>query len=116
NYHAVPTNFAALQAFRDHVRDLWRRSLRRRGQRDNTTYERMKKLANDWLPSPRILHPLPIRLTHTPTTCRVRPVAGIKLSIGRCFYFASDAEQRAEGVERVEAPIEAKRKFVEVSL
>ena len=38
NYHAVPTNFAALQAFRDHVRDLWRRSLRRRSQRDNTTY------------------------------------------------------------------------------
>ena len=52
NYHAVPTNFAALQAFRDHVRDLWRRSLRRRSQRDNTTYERMKKLANDWLASP----------------------------------------------------------------
>ena len=59
NYHAVPTNFAALQAFRDHVRDLWRRSLRRRSQRDNTTYERMKKLANDWLPRPRILHPWP---------------------------------------------------------
>jgi RNA-directed DNA polymerase len=59
NYHAVPTNFAALQAFRDHVRDLWQRSLRRRGQRDNTTYERMKKLANDWLPRPRILHPWP---------------------------------------------------------
>jgi RNA-directed DNA polymerase len=59
NYHAVPTNFAALQAFRDHVRDLWRRSLRRRSQRDNTTYERMKKLANDWLPKPRILHPWP---------------------------------------------------------
>ncbi|MGC8808449.1 MAG: group II intron reverse transcriptase/maturase [Thiomonas sp.] len=59
NYHAVPTNFAALQAFRDHVRDLWRRSLKRRSQRDNTTYERMKKLANDWLPKPRILHPWP---------------------------------------------------------
>ncbi len=59
NYHAVPTNFAALQAFRDHVRDLWRRSLRRRSQRDNTTYDRMKKLANDWLPKPRILHPWP---------------------------------------------------------
>jgi len=57
--HAVPTNFAALQAFRDHVRDLWRRPLRRRSQRDNTTYERMKKLANDWLPRPRILHPWP---------------------------------------------------------
>jgi group II intron reverse transcriptase/maturase len=59
NYHAVPTNFAALQAFRDHVRNLWRRSLRRRSQRDITTYERMKKLANDWLPKPRILHPWP---------------------------------------------------------
>ena len=59
---------------------------------------------------------LPIRLTHTPTTCRVHPVAGIKLGIGRCFYFATDTEQRAEGVERVEPPIEAKRKFVEISL
>jgi group II intron reverse transcriptase/maturase len=59
NYHAVPTNFRALQAFRDHVRDLWRRSLRRRSQRDGMTFERMKRLANDWLPRPRILHPWP---------------------------------------------------------
>jgi RNA-directed DNA polymerase len=59
NYHAVPTNFRALRAFRDHVRDLWRRSLRRRSQRDRMTFERMKKLANDWLPRPRILHPWP---------------------------------------------------------
>ena len=59
NYHAVPTNFRALQAFRDHVRDLWRRSLRRRSQRDRMTFERMKKLAHDWLPRPRILHPWP---------------------------------------------------------
>jgi group II intron reverse transcriptase/maturase len=59
NYHAVPTNFPALRAFRDHVQDLWRRSLRRRSQRDNTTYDRMRKLANDWLPRPRILHPWP---------------------------------------------------------
>ncbi len=59
NYHAVPTNFAALRAFRDHVRDLWPRSLRRRSQRDFTTYERTKKLADDWLPKPRILHPWP---------------------------------------------------------
>jgi RNA-directed DNA polymerase len=59
NYHAVPTNFRALQAFRDHVRHLWRRSLRRRSQRDRMTFERMKKLANDWLPKPRILHPWP---------------------------------------------------------
>ena len=59
---------------------------------------------------------LPIRLTHTPATCRMQPVAGIQLGIGWCLYITSDAEQRAEGVERIEAPIEAKRKFVEVGL
>ena len=59
NYHAVPTNRRALCAFRDHVVDLWRRSLRRRSQRDETTWERIKKLADDWLPKPRILHPWP---------------------------------------------------------
>jgi RNA-directed DNA polymerase len=58
-YHAVPTNFRALQAFRDHARDLWRRSLRRRSQRDRTTWERSRKLADDFLPKPRILHPWP---------------------------------------------------------
>jgi len=29
-------------------------------------------------------------------------------------YRTGDAEQRADGVERVKAPVEAKRKFVEV--
>jgi hypothetical protein len=58
----------------------------------------------------------PIGLTHTPTTRRMLPVAGIKLGIGRRLYCAGDAEQRAEGIERVEAPVEAKRKFVEVGL
>jgi RNA-directed DNA polymerase len=59
NYHAVPTNYRSLCAFRDHVVDLWRRSLRRRSQRDKTKWERIKKLADDWLPKPRILHPWP---------------------------------------------------------
>ena len=59
NYHAVPTNHRSLRAFRDHVVNLWRRSLRRRGQRDKTKWERIKKLADDWLPKPRILHPWP---------------------------------------------------------
>ena len=59
---------------------------------------------------------LPIRLTHTPTIRRVLPVAGIKLGIGRRLYLAGDAEQRAEGIKRVEATVEAKRKFVEVGL
>lgn len=34
--HAVPTNSAALSAFRYHVTCLWRRRLRRRSQKDAT--------------------------------------------------------------------------------
>ncbi|MBT2323773.1 group II intron reverse transcriptase/maturase [Variovorax paradoxus] len=58
-YHAVPTNFRALGAFRYHVTNLWRRSLRRRSQKDRMTWERITKIATAWLPSPRILHPWP---------------------------------------------------------
>jgi RNA-directed DNA polymerase len=58
-YHAVPTNGAALSAFRYHVTDLWRRSLRRRSQKDSFTWERVGKLADAWLPRPNILHPWP---------------------------------------------------------
>jgi len=59
NYHAVPTNFRSLDAFRYHVTDLWRRTLRRRSQKDRTTWERMARLADDYLPAVRILHPWP---------------------------------------------------------
>jgi len=58
-YHAVPSNYAALAAFRDHITDLWRRTLRRRSQKDRTTWTRIATLANRWLPKPRILHPWP---------------------------------------------------------
>jgi RNA-directed DNA polymerase len=58
-YHAVPTNIRALRTFRDRVMELWRRSLRRRGQRDKTTWQRITRLADDYLPKPRILHPWP---------------------------------------------------------
>jgi RNA-directed DNA polymerase len=60
-YHAVPTNYRALGAFHHHVTDLWRRSLRRRSQHDGLTWNRMSKIAGDWLPTPRILHPWPER-------------------------------------------------------
>jgi len=59
NYHAVPTNGRAIVAFHHHVTDLWRRSLRRRSQKDCTTWERATKRAADLLPKPRILHPWP---------------------------------------------------------
>ncbi|CAE6865627.1 hypothetical protein R75461_08258 [Paraburkholderia nemoris] len=60
-YHAVPTNARALVAFRHHVTDLWRRTLRRRSQKDAMTWERMRRIVNAWLPPPRILHPWPDR-------------------------------------------------------
>jgi group II intron reverse transcriptase/maturase len=58
-YHAVPTNIRALQAFRTQVERHWLRALRRRGQRDRTTWERMRLLSERWIPKPRILHPWP---------------------------------------------------------
>jgi RNA-directed DNA polymerase len=59
NYHAVPTNSRALITFRFFVTELWQRSLRRRSQKDGMTWERITRLANDWLPKPLILHPWP---------------------------------------------------------
>ena len=58
-YHAVPTNIHALLAFRSHIKDLWLRSLRRRSQKDRTSWERIATLADAFLPQPRILHPWP---------------------------------------------------------
>src|SRR5512144_2919981 len=75
NYHAVPTNARALDVFRHHVSDLWRRTLQRRSQKDRPTWARMTQLANDWLPKPIILHPWPserFAVTHP----RWEPYAG----------------------------------------
>jgi len=59
NYHAVPTNNRALLGFRDEIVRSWRWVLTRRSQRDSTGWERMRELADDWLPKPKILHPWP---------------------------------------------------------
>src|SRR3984893_3313732 len=58
-YHAVPTNSAAIGAFRCHVTVLWHRRLCRRSQKARLVWPRMAKLADDFLPKPRILHPWP---------------------------------------------------------
>jgi RNA-directed DNA polymerase len=58
-YHAVPTNSTALSAFRYHVAVLWHRQLCRRSQRAYVAWERMAKLADEFLPKPRVLHPWP---------------------------------------------------------
>jgi RNA-directed DNA polymerase len=75
-YHAVPTNARALSAFRHYVVDLWRRALRRRSQRDRTTWKRMEKLADRWLPKPRTSHPWPAQRFRVKYP-RWEPYAGI---------------------------------------
>jgi hypothetical protein len=59
NYHAVPTNSRALAAFRDEITRAWQWLLNRRSQKSALTWDRMKALADDWLPRPLILHPWP---------------------------------------------------------
>jgi len=59
NYHAVPTNSRALTVFHYHIRRLWLRTLQRRSQKDGSTWRKIEKLAADWLPKPRVLHPWP---------------------------------------------------------
>lgn len=59
NYHAVPGNIDTLSAFRYRLIRLWRSMLIHRGQKHNLTWERMRKLADRWIPQPRILHPYP---------------------------------------------------------
>ena len=58
-YHAVPGNSSALAAFRYYVTVAWLRCLQRRSQRDGTTWATMTRLARQWLPMPRVLHPWP---------------------------------------------------------
>jgi len=59
NYHAVPTNMKALETFRHRVTQLWCETLRKRSHRDKTTWGRIEKIADDWLPKPKVLHPWP---------------------------------------------------------
>ena len=63
-YYAVPWNTPSLNAFRDEVTRLWMRTLSRRSQKGTLTWERMRHLAQRWLPPVRIYHAYPTqRLT-----------------------------------------------------
>ena len=59
NYHAVPGNIDSLSAFRYRVIRLWRSVLIHRSQKHHLTWPRMRKLADRWIPQPRVLHPYP---------------------------------------------------------
>jgi group II intron reverse transcriptase/maturase len=58
-YHGIPTNLRKLHAFRHYVIRYWRQSLRRRSQKHRLAWRRMTRIANRWVPAPRLLHPLP---------------------------------------------------------
>jgi group II intron reverse transcriptase/maturase len=59
NYYGVPNNGAAVVAFRDQVKLLWHRALSKRSQRGHVPWRQMFRLAQHWLPFPRIRHPWP---------------------------------------------------------
>jgi RNA-directed DNA polymerase len=58
-YYAVPGNIKAVTAFCEQVKRYWFWMLRRRSQRTRMTWERMHRLVDRWLPTPRVLHPYP---------------------------------------------------------
>ena len=57
-YYGVPHNGPALSSFRNAVFQLWARALRRRSQR-GPRKGRVARLAREWLPFARIVHPYP---------------------------------------------------------
>ena len=69
-YYAVPDNIDALQAFRAGVVLNWQRSLSRRSQKGRVTWSGMWRIADRWLPQPRILHPWPDRRFDARTQAR----------------------------------------------
>jgi len=58
-YYGVPMNGPALSEFRYLVVGVWKRALERRSQTARVTWERMYRLARNWLPYPRIYHLYP---------------------------------------------------------
>jgi RNA-directed DNA polymerase len=58
-YYAVPGNIRAVKSFRNQVTRHWLAALRNRSQRHRLTWDRMNRLAEQWLPPARILHPYP---------------------------------------------------------
>jgi group II intron reverse transcriptase/maturase len=80
-YYAVPGNTEAIGAFSHLVHRLWQRALRRRSQRTNATWERVRRLIKRWLPVPRVQHPYPeqrFRARHPrQEPSAVVPLAGI---------------------------------------
>ena len=58
-YYAVPGNIDAVHAFRTQATRHWYRALRRRSQRTRLDWKRTDRLATQWLPPARMMHPFP---------------------------------------------------------
>ena len=58
-YHAIPGNWARLEAFRNGVQRIWFQTLRRRSQRSRLTGERFRQGPGSLLPPIQILQPYP---------------------------------------------------------
>jgi RNA-directed DNA polymerase len=72
NYYGVPSNANSLAKFRRKVAWHWLRSLRRRSQRHRLTWERMSRIAVQWLPPARVCHPWPWDRFHATTQGKSR--------------------------------------------
>jgi group II intron reverse transcriptase/maturase len=58
-YHAIPGNWARMNAFRNDVQRLWYHALRRRSQRSRLTWEKFRERLGSLLPPVQILQPYP---------------------------------------------------------
>lgn len=58
-YHAVPGNSRAMNSFRRAICRYWKWALVRRSQKTRMTWERFGRYVKRWVPSVKILHPLP---------------------------------------------------------
>ena len=59
NYYAVPFSHYSLRRFRSALMRLWKRTLRRRSDKDRTAWARMHEICDRIWPPARVLHPWP---------------------------------------------------------
>jgi RNA-directed DNA polymerase len=78
-YYGVPTNYRALQQFRERVRASWHRQLQRRSQRAHWSRQHRTGFDERFpLPPPRIHHPWPALPRASPLTRGGSPVREIR--------------------------------------
>jgi hypothetical protein len=59
-YYAVPMNNRSMSAFRHSIQWLWWKTLKRRSQKHNVTWQRMRRFSDKWFPPVRVYHPYPL--------------------------------------------------------